>query len=214
MKTFHNLSKNESLEVSNVLIENSKVLLNSAKLLFEQQSYGVATSLTILGGEELVKGAMLYFHSLGIQVLKVTEFKGVFRNHIPKHEAAKISELLKILEGIVRMSEKKFSFQADEGWANVVYNFLSIGVLLLEPIAKIHGNVEWWNNADKLKNRGFYVDYKNELLSPSELNHEDYHRASMMMNDLSNRLRVIRVFVQKLNENDLKKMVKLINDHL
>lgn len=98
MKKFNNLSKREIPEVCNSLLENSKVLLKSAELLSQQGSFGVATSLTILGGEELVKAVFLYFHGKGFQFLKIEGFKGVFTNHAPKHEAAKVGELLKFFD--------------------------------------------------------------------------------------------------------------------
>lgn len=215
MKKFNNLSKREIPDVCNSLLENSKVLLKSAELLSQKENFGVATSLTILGGEELVKAAFLYFRGKGFQFMQFEGFKGVFTNHAPKHEAAKVAELLRIFDALIKLNEfssEKDGVKTGDRTARSVFTFLKMAISFLEPISKMSQNIEWWINADNLKNRGLYVDYKNELLSPSQITSTDYDKAVNIIGELSNRFEKIKSFLDPMRKENLDKLVKHFNE--
>lgn len=214
MKRFNSISRNEALSIYDELIENSKVLLKSGKLLSEQNFHGVATSITILGGEELIKGALLYFHGIGINILRIKDLKSVFKNHLPKHEAAKLSELLKIFESFIRLEEMEVKTYSTKKWLNDIMLILDQTRVFLEPIADMSENLDWWGEADKLKNRGLYVDYYDELLTPNQITLEQFNKTANIMKELSNRFRLIKVFMEKAEREERNELVQQINKGL
>lgn len=214
MKKFNNLSKREIPEVCNSLLENSKVLLKSAELLSQQGNLGVATSLTILGGEELIKAAFLYFHGIGFQFIKIEEFNKVFTSHVPKHQAAQVSELLRFFDAFVNIDEssmEKGGIKTKDKIHRIVLTFLKKVIAFIEPISKMSNNIEWWQNADNLKNRGLYVDYRDELLLPSQVTSSDYEKAVNIITDLSNRFDKIKLFLDLMSKKNLDELVKQVN---
>lgn len=214
MKKFNSLTRKEALDIYNELVENSEVLIKSANLLSEQEYFGVATSLTILGAEELIKGSVLYFHGMGINILRIKELNGVFKNHVPKHEAGKLSEVLKIFESFMKLEDMENKTYAKKKWLNDILEFLDKAIVFLEPIAEMAENLEWWGEADRLKNRGLYVDYYDELLTPNQITQSQFDQAKTIAKELLNRFRLIRVFMEKANEKDLKEFVGQVNQGL
>ncbi len=75
-----------------------------------------------------------------------------------------------------------------------------------------YSNYRWWEEADQLKQKGFYVDYKNGLLTPEIFTVDQYQIAlkniSMIKNDLDSFIRAIN----SMGDQELKRFRKVFDD--
>lgn len=74
-------------------------------------------------------------------------------------------------------------------------------------------DIDWWSNADEFKNRGFYVDLKdNLLLHPNEVTAEQFQRSKFAA---ENTLKSLKFVHEKLDDNkNIKDFIKTINEGL
>jgi len=158
--------------------ENSMVLLQGAADASHRNNYGLASSLTVLSAEESSKALGILSQLLGID--KDVKLKQYFKNHKHKHKAGLVflgtmmfsnllmSEVSAIEDNIGIPDDRKVSHFLER--VNYVCKAEINGER--DNFAKV---ALWSENADSLKQQGFYVDYANNKWSPpSEISIETY----------------------------------------
>lgn len=211
MKNLQTLSPKDCLEIYSKLILNSEVLCKTSQKAASSQDYGVATSLMILASEELVKGILLYFKGIGINYSPIKELRNVFYQHKPKHEIGMLMELLRLFEIQMNIEKHNLSKRKGTKFIDKLLNGLNYVHAIIEPIATAGKNLEWWNKADTLKNRGFYVDYNDHVLLPSEIKQETFDEALKILSDLKKRFKIIQLFIQRNKSNEVSQFIDVIN---
>lgn len=208
-KSFLNLSSQECLFVYSQIIDNGNSLLETSKIIGANGKYGPAISLSILGIEEWIKGTVLMLKGHGVRITDVPELKcALTGNHRIRHETASLFETMNFLLNIPNKFSKQNIVSAvsrlidgSESIENVFNNFL--GTMPFE-------NMEWWSDADDFKNRGFYVDFKDAVISPLTVTESEFKRATKVVDDMLTSLRFIH---SKFDDKHLvKDVVKLINE--
>lgn len=172
MKKFIDLSPEESNGLDLSLYENAIKLKKDAFLIANNnQSYSSATSLLILSLEEVVKAVLILLHSEGYKTYEMEGAKKFFFDHKIRHDIAK---LLEIGFGIIESSETYYKQKENplfnEKWGKLG-GFLNeaYGVIkAVDPLLKSGIRIEKLKKFNVLKNKGFYVDYRNELKVPFE----------------------------------------------
>lgn len=161
------------------LLHGAKYCLANANAHFEcaQESgkirhYGIANSLLILSVEECIKCAALLSGYLNVKIPFAIE--PIFYKHRDKHkQAAEVQPLMEeifliksIVQTILEKRKLTFSFILD----------LALLVIFLKNYEKKKEKIAlWWKEANNLKNKGFYVDFKNNnWVSPDCFNEENY----------------------------------------
>ncbi|WP_416445703.1 AbiV family abortive infection protein [Leeuwenhoekiella sp. A16] len=166
VQQFINLSTQSSKGLDKSIFQNAKKLKADSLLIAEKnKSYSTATSLLILSSEEAIKAILVRLHSEGFKVYQIKGAKKFFSDHRVRHEVA---QLIVMGSGLMEASsiwyERKEKPLIKNAFINGFLNLLATSVPVLNTFSRIY-NLEEFND---LKNQGFYVDYKNELLIPSE----------------------------------------------
>lgn len=174
-----------------MIYHNGLSHFKAADSLSKQELFGFAISHLILGSEELIKFLVVQHNSgdeeLFADDVKSTGKKSVFRQHAHKHsllaefQEAISPEFMAMFEENLKRSI--MGNESIEGLEKFHANrFRKIGPFLHTayqeiniPAAEKDAFYQWLENANELKNRGFYVDRDiNRLISPAEINKDDY----------------------------------------
>ena len=73
-------------------------------------------------------------------------------------------------------------------------------------------SLEWWEHADKWKNRGLYVNYDNILQSPNEFGKLDYEKADSAVKRLIHSYRIINIIFNRSPINVRKELAGTFNN--
>jgi len=187
------------------IFENGSNHLKIASLLANQQYYGSALSHIVLGIEELIKYQVYLNYLADKNIFTEKEIFGVFRNHKTKHN-------------LINEFSSSLSAKSSEDFLNYIFKSAT-GQTLTENDLKIEKNrfkeigsflrtaykeinlteverkefINWLNNADNLKNKGFYVDNFNDKWSfPSDLTESEFKVAYKFANALLKQTEVIK----------------------
>lgn len=190
------------------------MLIDTAQQTASNKNYGLALSLTILGSEEYLKGMVLYFNSVGINVFTIRELRGVLSSHKNRHEMACLIELLRIIEAIIVVDSSKETRKPNKGFLSDLIDFADKASIVLKSFVGIADNIVWWEKANGLKNRGLYVDYDGELKLPSSITKEDYNTANKIITELISSFRVIKIAFERMTSEALSKTIADINEGL
>ena len=188
--TFINLSKKDSRDLNIDIFENAKRLKSDSSVLVDvNKSYSSASSLLILSSEEVIKAILVLLHSHGYRVYLLKDAKGFFKNHEIRHSLQMLIETgMSLFDTIDNWENRKLKKQISntkKKWLNNTLQFLSDAAFVLSNVSTAINRIEGIKKFNDLKNAGFYVDYRNEILIPQKtVNKEDYN--SIL--DTSNRL--------------------------
>lgn len=193
-------------EQYNKIFNNGQAHIDASKILANNGDYGFAISHLILGIEELIKYQIVYTNICSEdQVFTNNEFNDVFYKHRTKHS---------LLEEFQKAISSEFSEDFIE---SVFYEFA--GRELEEKHKKVRANrfkemgsfmaiayseinisenekenfFNWLNQANELKNRGFYVDRIDRILqSPEDISKEEFELAFKYANAILKQTEVIK----------------------
>lgn len=188
--TFINLSKKDSRDLNIGIFENAKRLKSDSSVLVDvNKSYSSASSLLILSSEEVIKAILVLLHSHGYRVYLLKDAKGFFKNHEIRHSLQMLIETgMSLFDTIDKWENREIKKQipnTKKKWLNNTIQFLSDAAFVLSNVSSAINRIEGIKKFNDLKNAGFYVDYRNEILMPQKtVNKEDYN--SIL--DTSNRL--------------------------
>lgn len=193
MIKFINLSPKDSLGLDDSVYRNGIKLINDAKLIASHNySYACATSISILGLEEIVKAILIHLHSKGVKVYLLKGSKKFFSDHKTRHE---ITQLIEVGSGFFEAHnkwehyKKNKKFKTKYRWFNTIFNEIYKGWKAFEPLLESYERINQIEDFDNLKNKGFYVDYKDKILIPSvEINKSKYELV------LSNTERIVKFY--------------------
>ena len=184
---YYQIAKLEIFKGIELCRVNAKSQFNSA-LKLETDNYGLANSLMILSAEECIKCFVLLGVYLNVQV--PFEISPIFSRHPAKHVRGKE------LNGFVKtLSLLLGSFASKKG-----ERIKSILGLVFEMFGG-SDEIEWWDNANTEKNKGLYVDFRNEQFhSPLEFTLTTYKTSKEIVS------RFVRLTdkIESLNPEDYK----------
>lgn len=179
MKKFPSLSSKEAQEVHIKVYQNAARLRKDASMLIDAHTtYATATSLTILSLEEIIKAIVLLLHGQGYQIYRFKGIKKVFSQHGFRH---KIAILINMLVGFFKMTQpkKKLNMKRDTKFQKLMYSFFR-ALQEVPNIMDVFKNIHSIEKLDSYKNAGFYVDFLDEILIPTEV--IDKHKYDKVMN--------------------------------
>ena len=193
--------KNELREKYEKIFENGISLIESAEKVAEINNYGTATSLLILGLEELIKYQVYLDNSGEEKVFEEPEFDKVFSDHKTKHNL--ISEFQEAIspefserfhEYVIKLATKQ---ELTENDLKIKQNrFKEMGGFLSQMYKEINLSKEevadfqnWLKHANGLKNKGFYVSLKkNQWTFPSQIKKQEFKNALRYVTTVKNQI--------------------------
>lgn len=172
MNTFSNLSAIQSKGFDEAIFKNAKQLKKDALLIAaNNKSYSTATSLLVLSSEEVIKAILVLLHSQEYKVYQIKDARKFFTDHKVRHEVATILEFLNgIAAGLMTIDQKKEVLEVassnNDSFLTKLKNGLNSVKDFLEPISNSLERIKTVQGFDTLKNKGLYVDYKDQLIIP------------------------------------------------
>lgn len=184
--------------------ENGNRHLEVSELLAKQENYGFAISHLVLGVEELIKALILIFLNADRHFISHDNKEKLFANHGFKHINIKKFLLALTHESIEDYHANWFDYYFDGNPNNNFQQkaFKISKMFNLEHIddGKIEEIVSLINNANDLKNRGFYVDYNDDWLIPKDIDRSTFKSYVDISQILSKFIRPL--FTTSLTGND------------
>lgn len=193
-KTFFNIDRKECKLVSEEAIGNAKNHIILAEKLHNSGEYGLGISHLIIGSEEIVKALILHMDSVGFNFRQVKGMKSVFENHQLRYFISFIMFSLSVFldetnnflktrkggkTGLDLLEEFTHKMTKNEKYKRLMFkNITSKLEFLIDEI-------NWFNGFDLLRQKGFYVDYKEKIETPLSASKSEY---------LSVKIRVERVY--------------------
>tara|TARA_R110001592_G_scaffold92545_3_gene269589 strand:- start:2684 stop:3412 length:729 start_codon:yes stop_codon:yes gene_type:complete len=211
MRTYLNISPKESKGLDKPLYKNALSLKRDAILIAEKRkSYSSASSLLILSTEECVKSILVLLHSEKYNIYRIKDARKLFSDHIIRHQIAmfvimalKFQDVFK--EGLNLSPSKLLNLKGDNFDA-----FLSLAediLIQLEPLFnETNPDIEYLQDFNDIKNKGFYVDYRDQLVNPkTEVTIEDYSKVLKINTKVFKFNKMLRILFHEKVENHMKK---------
>ncbi|WP_426667721.1 AbiV family abortive infection protein [Mucilaginibacter sp. McL0603] len=184
--------------------ENGVKHIATSKTLAETKSYGFAVSHLVLGAEELIKGLILIFLNTDRHFIDHKKKEKLFANHYFKHSNIK-DFLMALTKGSFDDYDLHFfdyyfdgnhenNFQQKAYYMNKV---LKLGEIDEKDVGIL---ITLLNDANQLKNRGFYVDYGDDWEIPDDIAHETFAKYL----DITNKLMMFAepIFTRSLEDDE------------
>ncbi|OQP56449.1 AbiV family abortive infection protein [Niastella populi] len=193
-RSFLDLTPNECLDVYPEVLKNADEFYTTAQLMAGSGFYGKAIAHLILGAEEYIKGLFLFLEGHDFQLRKMTELHGIFKHHAPRHS------ILRDTYSVWMVIKHLYEIRINSSRSGIIQHLFKAAFTIFPAMS----NVDWWKKADKLKQRGFYTDFKNEVMNPTQLTAEDFEEALRRTMSISENIKQFIDEVKKITPAQLK----------
>jgi hypothetical protein len=212
MKKEHNLLKlltdDECLDASKKAFVAADLHKKSAQTLSKDRDYGIPVSHLILSTEQTVIGILLYLQSLSLNVRNVAGIHMFFTDHIIKHQLVKmisiVYSMLKPFMGLIQKEKEKLHNPG----SNIQYTDVEKAIMskdekrIQEIFEDLPDMLDWWDNANMQKNKGFYIDYSVRLETPMEVTELEYKRAFIVVDNFQKQISETISYFEKSTDAD------------
>jgi len=160
---------------------NSMNHFKYSEITAQSGDFGFAVSHLVLGSEEIIKSLILICLHGNRYFIENNEKEKIFKNHNFKH--FNIKEFLKSLTADLQ-EDFELNFLRYTVYPESCKNKYQSTAIFLSKTLKlgligdkeIKDLVELMDSANDFKNKGFYVDYDTDWLTPSDITKEIYQR--------------------------------------
>lgn len=191
-KNFMNLNASECMEAYKCLMDNAGRLYNDAFSLADQNSYGLAISILIHSLEESMKAFIIFLDGKGFLFRnRVKGISNLFVNHKLRYALALVITLFAILiddfKKLVPRIKKSYilTFDLKKDKEQIEGEISSYLETRLKTAIE---EVQWFSEAEFLRQDGFYVDYVDGIKTPLSISQNDFEETSI-------RIKRIRAFI-------------------
>lgn len=198
------LSDGECYDAYKKAFLTAEVHKSTADSIAKNGFYGTAVSHLILETEELTKGLLLLCQSFKINIRNVPSIHLFFSDHILKHQFAiyvnTMYPMLKLIMGVVfKMREELHNPNAKIEYTQMEQAFLDKNEKrILAGFKDLPSMFDWWDDANKMKNKGFYVDYTTSLETPMQVEEHEYLQAIYITENYKKQLQDIISYFERM----------------
>lgn len=201
-QTFFDIDADECRIIYPSVMKNAEELFICSKLLEDQAYFGKAISLLILGAEEYIKSLLPFLEGKGFELRAIEGIRAIFYRHTARHNILRDTySVWMVIKNLYAIKKPLTGKQIQQQSLKAVLN-----------IFPAINNNEWWSKADHLKNRGFYADYRSELLKPSDLSFDDLKRARGFIDPIPKEIGEFILSLNRMNEQELKDFRQLFHE--
>ena len=111
-------------------------------------------------------------------------------------------ENMTALEKAVMSNDKEAAEKITKDWTE------NEGKLMMEKMFIL---MDFWQEADDLKQQGLYVDYKDKLLLPRQLNKDDYEKAYFSTSTFCDECKSLIKYFESRTDDDRTAFVRSVN---
>lgn len=186
----------------------------SAETLAKEGNYGIPVSHLILSTEQTIIGILLYLQHLGIDVRSVHGVHMFFTDHVIKHKLASLISwfypIFKLMIGFVQKEKEKLHNPSNDIQYTVDEAAITSGdEKRIRCIFKdLPEMLDWWDNANLQKNKGFYMNYSDCLETPMEVNELEYKQAFFIVDTFQKAIFDTLQYLEKASEVDKQEIRK------
>lgn len=224
IKQFTHLTPKESKGIDAAIYTNALQLKKDSELLANTRGfYSSATSLLILSSEEVIKSILVRLHAEGYNIYKLKEASRFFREHKIRHQLAQLIEMGSgLIESMMKYEEQKPAkvFKSEKMLGRLLNELIDFGKASW-PFFDSTKRINELQAFNDLKNKGFYVDYRNSLLLPrNEVTEAIYDRTLFLTERVFRFSKLVRILfhdkielhmpIQEIYKN--KEMLKVFID--
>jgi|GEM_PF-2645247 len=201
---FNHITPLECKKVYPIVIENAHRHKRIAAILAENGEYGSAIAHLVLSSEELLKGAILLGEGVGIKLRsKIKGINRFFNDHKIRHEFAAFINALGFITSMMFewLNAVKDKNEGVLKELTIEYRLIKNGdekkSSYIQKLLFVFEGSEWWMKADYFKQRGFYVGFNNQVLTPDVYTETDYMLAFQIVESLFKNIETIIAEVEK-----------------
>jgi len=186
----------------------------SAESIAKNGQYGMGISHLILGIEELVKGLLFRIQSLDIDVRNVPGIHLFFTDHILKHQFATdinmMYVIIKPFMGIInKMKEDLHNPESNIEYTDTEKAIISKDEKRIHAVFRnLPEMIDWWDEANIMKNKGFYVDYTTRLETPMQVEAKEYIQAVEITEIFKSQIFEFIAYFDRLTDEEKKEAAK------
>ncbi|MGD0711485.1 MAG: AbiV family abortive infection protein [Bacteroidales bacterium] len=201
-KSFTNLSQTECIEAYKAILANADRLYNDAKFLSEKSSYGTSISLLILSAEESIKALILIMDGYGLQLRNnIKGLNKIFLNHKLRYPVVLILSCFHVISLDLKFMYENY-LQEPHTIAKCVKGEKLVDdkfrLFLIKKINEIINEIKWFSNAEVKRQIGFYVDYRDGIISPLQITENDFNDVLIRIDGSR---RIISYLLDKIESN-------------
>lgn len=227
--TFLQLSQKECSNLYKSIIDNSERHFKIAKILSKHQEYGAAVSHLVLGAEEMVKALVVYYDGLGLRIRSVKGIKGFFQSHKPRHLFSSMFVMMTYsLKSTMQLFQSYKQIKIDTDCSGNKLNAIEMAMMTNEfdiaetvkafwenegknYLDRIGRELDFWEDADNYKMKGFYVDYNGVLETPEDISRDEYQIALKTTNYFRNECMNIINATKDLEQKEREQLITEFN---
>lgn len=208
MKQFIHLTSKESKGLDISIYKNALLLKKDAFLIAKiRKSYSSATSLLILSSEEAIKSVLIRLHAEEYNIYKLKESSKFFRDHKIRHQMAQLIEMGSgLIESMMKYEEQEPSklLNTKVSWLDDLVNGAIDLVKAASPLLDSTENIKELQGFNDLKNKGFYVDYRDSLMLPqNEVTEAIYNRTLFLTERVFKFSKLVRILFHEQLEKHM-----------
>ena len=181
-----------------LITENARRHLMCGDALAKVGEYGPAASHMVLSAEESIKA--IFFQAIGYELeIPPSSIRPFLASHRPRHAAAAMWTLMGLLFdrwiGLIIAINDEFQGATGPEYQRARADKVAALASELNALAdarpgesKIMGQLLWWGQSESLKQRGFYVDFRNgNWVSPHSVTEAEFAQAKRIAEELMER---------------------------
>lgn len=194
-KTILTLNKNEKEKVVNELLKNAERKRNSSIILVKNDDIASAIHLQILSMEEDIKAMILMLDAYGFKIIQnIENINSIFKNHRLRFIAGFIlSSFSYFKEDIERLPVLLRNERLIKAVLNKPTYFLKPVLLyLVNRAMQIQDELYLFSEMERIRQRSNYVDFVNEIHSPSDLTIADFKLVQIRVLKINSTVLLIR----------------------
>ncbi|WP_299122068.1 AbiV family abortive infection protein [uncultured Tenacibaculum sp.] len=222
IKKFPNLTPEESKSFDKLIYKNALQLKKDAiSIASIRKSYSSATSLLILSSEEVIKSILVLLHAEGYNVYKLKETHKFFFDHKIRHHIAQLIEMGSgIIKSMIRYDEQEPTklLKTKIKWLDNFVNGTIDIINAARPIIDANDRIKKLQKFNELKNKGLYVDYKNNIILPqNEITENTYKETLKITENIFSFYKGLRILFNpalknRVNNAEIDKGKELLKD--
>ena len=202
--------------MSDIAIQNANRHILISEKLHENDENGYAISHLIIGCEELIKALILHLDSVGFRFRQVKGFQSIFENHELRYFLSFILFSMSVfLDDINRVVWDLKEGNQNNRFIDGIINELGenkgalqekITEILIKKLEFLLSEISWFSEFDLFRQKGFYVDFNNVVVSPLNASADEYNVVKIRVDKIRKTLVEI---INGLNQETVKNKVSL-----
>lgn len=196
---YANLTMQEAQLIYRHLFENADYHRQIAKLLAQNEHYGMANGHLVLAAENYLQGLSVHFVGWGLPVEQFKRIAGLFSQTDSGWQVSPLAMFAGLyLRAIYNLFEGASGNLLNANWQQLFQKATDTNLNPITIAKKSAQFTAWWNSARELQNKSFNVVLNVNLSTPAQQTLNDYSLSENIVNELRENCWQIMEFTKKI----------------